>query len=441
MAVLSRWRGAASIAPCVITVLGCAAWSMPARAQTLSGGKFLGSEIPWDADRGRNIGVLDRSRAGYAALGIHAGGFTIFPRITFGVAYTDNVYGERHGKNGDFYFSALPSVTATSNWSRHALRAEVGGEFKRFTKETPRNEDGFHAETSGRLDIGDNAINARARIERSYQEQYAGDFPVNAKEAVQYTLKTAELRGTLQGVRFRLIGSTDVNRLTYRNVRALDGSVIDEKSLDRNIYRSSGRVEYAVSPDTAVFVQLSHITTRYDRANAVGGFDNRDSEENRALAGATFDISRLVRGRIGLGYTKRKFDSPQYKSVSGLSADISAQYFLTQLTTITANLNRAIGDSAQQGSGGYLQTAGSLRVDHELLRNLLLNVNGSYGRNAFRGVLRTDRTVQFGGGANYLANRRISIGLTSNYLSRRSTGTGGTSYDELRLTGSVTLQM
>ena len=42
--------------------------------------------------RGENVGVLERPRPGYEALGIRAGGFIVYPSLTLRAEYDDNLF-------------------------------------------------------------------------------------------------------------------------------------------------------------------------------------------------------------------------------------------------------------------------------------------------------------------------------------------------------------
>ena len=407
--------------------LACAG-TTPVRAELVSG--FLDSEIPWQVDRGENIGVLDRQRPELASRGIHLGGFKLNPSLSVGAGYNNNVYGQTGTKTGDFYAIIVPSVNLGSDWSRHSVSLQATGDFLRYKDETARNESGYNVQGSGRVDIGDSEIYTAARLQRVYQPQYAGDFPINARGAIQYLIKSANIRGTYQGARFRVIGSGDIHRVTYRNARTLSGGILDQQSLDRKVFRTSGRVEFAATPDKALFVQITYSDTQYDRPTTSGGADNRDAKEYRAIGGAIFDLSHFLRGRIGAGYTVRNYASPLYPTVKGLAADASVTYFMTTLTNITVGASRRVNDSNTPGSGGYIVLSGNVRVDHELLRNLLLYTSADYQRATFNGIDRQDRTYLLGAGANYLTNRNLKLGLDVSYISKRTKGGGGSTYSQ-----------
>jgi uncharacterized protein (PEP-CTERM system associated) len=63
-------------------------------------------------------------------------------------------------------------------------------------------------------------------------------------------------------------------------------------------------------------------------------------------------------------------------------------------------------------------------ADHELLRNLLLNLNASYENDSFQGITRTDNVFIAGVGVRYLVNRNLFLGGSFSYYQRSSTVAG-----------------
>ena len=421
-------------------VLACVLGA-PARAQVL-GGPLLGVELPLPYDRGRNTGVLDRERPEYQALGIRAGAFTVLPRVEAAAGYSSNVYGATDDEEADAFLAVDPTVTAESGWSVHSLSLSTGARLRRFADETPRDETGLFARADGRFDISRAAyVAAGAFAERAYEQRYSGSFPQNARGNVRYVNAGGYLRATYQAGRVGGTLAIDANALDFRDVRALDGGAIEQDDRDRRVVRVAGTAEYAVTPGASVFVQLGAADIGYDR-RLPDGSANRDGRELRALTGVSFDLTALIRGRVGVGYVRRSFSSPAYDPIAGIAAEGRLEWFPTGLTTVTLGARRQVAESDFVGSSGYFSTALTARVDHELLRNLLLNATAAYERDDFRGIDRRDNILSASAGARYLLSRRIGLGVDAFYVDRRSSGTfPGQEFDEARATASVILQI
>jgi uncharacterized protein (PEP-CTERM system associated) len=74
------------------------------------------------------------------------------------------------------------------------------------------------------------------------------------------------------------------------------------------------------------------------------------------------------------------------------------------------------GDDAE----GNLQNQVGVEVQHELLRNVLLNGTLGYTRDDFQGTSRADNVYAAGFGASYLLNRNLSLNANYTFTKRDS---------------------
>ena len=87
-------------------------------------------------------------------------------------------------------------------------------------------------------------------------------------------------------------------------------------------------------------------------------------------------------------------------------------------------MSRTINETTQAGVAGIFATAVGMTVEHELMRNVLLNVGGSYTNNIYKGYVfpqttnRTDNLYGVTAGAKYMLNKNFSTDLTYTYQSR-----------------------
>jgi hypothetical protein len=63
----------------------------------------------------------------------------------------------------------------------------------------------------------------------------------------------------------------------------------------------------------------------------------------------------------------------------------------------------------------YLSRTFTVNADHELLRNLLLNLNATYVNYSFQGVTRTDNSFTGGAGFKYFLNQNLFLGGLFSY--------------------------
>ncbi len=81
-----------------------------------------------------------------------------------------------------------------------------------------------------------------------------------------------------------------------------------------------------------------------------------------------------------------------------------------------------------------------MKVDHELLRNLLLNANVGYENDAFGGISRSDDYYLAGAGAKYLISHNFWISGGYNFAHRESS-VAGTNFDDHIFFGRISAHL
>ena len=119
--------------------------------------------------RDRNVSVSARPRPDYQAAGIHAGGFTVYPKLATTFEHNDNIYAAKTGKQDDTVWHINPEIDVASNWNRHFLSAYVRGGFNRYSDNSTENSDDYAVGADGRLDITRNTL---AELRRLLQPQH-----------------------------------------------------------------------------------------------------------------------------------------------------------------------------------------------------------------------------------------------------------------------------
>jgi hypothetical protein len=433
-------RNATWAAGALLAGLWTACGAGHAAAQTVDE-NLITPNLPLEFDRGRNVGVLQRQRPEYQAVGVQLLNFTLYPRVEAGVGFTDNAYQISGGSVSDGFVLLSPSVTASSNWAVNQLTLDANYRAKRFFSQTPRNENNYSVGGNGRLDITRSlTLDTELRTARNTEPRASAASPQDAAEAVQYRQTSGSIGTTFSGAHVRGQVAVNFDKLSFDDVRTFAGGTLDQGNRDQTVLRTTGRGEYAISPDTSLFAQVGYTDTRYDNPLAFG-VANRDSNEINVLGGATFDLSALIRGAIGVGYVDRRYDAPIYKDLSGLAAEAKIEYFLSQLTTVGVTVRRTVQDSYFFNSSGYFATAGAVRVDHELLRNLLLNAQVAYEVDDFTGNAGTIKVFRVSGGGRYLLNRDFGFGFVLGHDKRSGTGDIATNtFSETRALISVIVQ-
>lgn len=422
----------------ILTSIFSTGYASVASAQDISGA------VAADANmfaRDRNTSVRERPRSGYEAPGIPAGAFTISPRLTASVTASDNVFATDTNERSDTIWRVVPEVSIFSGWSRHSLRAFATSTLNRYNEFDAESSDEYTLGASGALDVVRNGrIDAAVDFTHSTEPRSSPNSPTASVEPIQLNQTVASLGGqrTFSRTRFKL--NADYRKLDYKDGINAAGGVVNQQGRDREIVSGSIRVDYAVTPSVAVFGQIVGNERNYVVPSSAT-FNARDSRGYQAVIGTEFDLGNVARGEIAAGYLSQQYDSQIYKDIDGFSAEGLIEYFPTALTTVTFTGNRTVEESVLLGSAGYLSSNLSVRVDHELRRNILLFARGSYGVDDYQSVDRDDDNIGAGVGLAYLVNRAIGVSVDYSYLERQSDGANaGRSFASNKLAISLVAQ-
>lgn len=391
--------------------------------------------------RDRNVSVRQRPHPGYEALGIRAGAFMVWPKLSASVERNDNIFATAANEQDDTIFHVVPEMNVQSTWSRHALNGYARAMVHRFSDFETENTEDYSIGANGRIDILRTAqINAGADWSRLTEPRTTATSEGQARP-VQYELTSLYVSGSREFNRLRLSSRADLRNFIYL-ARAGNRPQDDR---DRTMTSLSGRADYAFSPDTAFFVEVTGNKRAYRLSNppaaAFPAFVNRDSDGVQVLAGANFEVSALMRGEIGLGYLKQEFDDAALDDIDGFGARGQLEWFPTQLMTVTLTGSRTVEDAGIVGASGYLSSNVGARVDYELMRNVILAGYANVGEDDYKGIDREDRRRNLGASATYLMNRSVGVTVSYDHFKQKSRGAaGGDDFTVNRVGATVTLQ-
>lgn len=372
--------------------------------------------------RNRNTSVQQRSRPDFEAPGIRAGAFLVYPRLEVSAEINDNIYATATGERDDTIAHVRPEVAIESNWSQNFLSAYARASLNRYSDYTDENTEEFGVGGAGRIDVSRTSnIGLGADYSSSFEPRTAPSAPRNAVEPTALDTAQAYISASRAAGYVKLSGRADWRMFDYEDGRTGLGTVIEQDNRDREVGSLSGRVDVAVSPDTAFFFQATGNQRTYDVASTAL-VPNRDSTGAEYLFGANFELSAVLRGELAAGYIQQNFDEAAFDDIEGYGARAQLEWFPTELTTINLAAGRTIEDTPVATVGAYVSNTASLGIDHELLRNVILNARVTWGRDDYRGVDREDTRIGANLGGTYLINRNFGVNATLSTMDTQSDG-------------------
>lgn len=393
-------------------------------------------------DRGRNISVRQRARPDYQAEGVEVGGFMVYPKLVAGVTYDSNIFSVPSAPTGDFIFSQIPEVDIQSTWARNSLTAYAKAEGDEYASHSAQDDLQYGLGVAGKYEFLTNSqADGGVDFAHDVLPRSASNNVGFSVHPIGYDLTTSHAEFATTFTRMRLTARVDDQNYDYGNGVTPTGTFVNEQQFDHNSVLFTGKAEFAVTPDTAVFLTAMGNDRVYKYQPPAVQYD-LNSSGYEIDAGANFDITHLVRGEVQVGYLRQTYTAGTlFKPISGPSAKAQIEWFPTQLTTVTVGVNRAVGDAGVPGSAGFLLTSTNVEIDHELMRNVILSANGVYATDDYNGVDRTDHVISGGAGATWLLTRHVGVTLGYTYGHQDSYGAQrGASYSDNRVMLSANLQ-
>ncbi len=359
-----------------------------------------------------SVSVRDRPRPEYDPLGLRFGSFTANASLDLAATSTDNVFAEPDGaEDDDMIFAASPNVRLRSDWSRHALEVQAGGRFTSHQDFSSEDASSYYARGVGRMDIGVRTnISATAGFAHEVEPRTDPDALDQTSDPVEYDRTEASLNAQHTFNRFRVSGG--VARTQYE----FDGA---QSFRDNEETVLRGRIDAELTPRIGALLQATADERDYD---AEIPFD-LDSEGRTILAGLTINFTDLMRGEFSAGQFSRDYDDPLIGTVDGVAASADLDWYITRLTTLHFNAARNVETVVGASSGApFVETRYGARVDHELLRNVILTAGVQAGQREYDVIDRDDDFVFGEVGADYLLNRRVALRARYNFDKVDSSG-------------------
>jgi hypothetical protein len=371
-------------------------------------------------ERNRYVSVTERAQPEYDPVPIRLGAFEAQPALRIGAGYRSNLFASTTNETEDSYLQFRPSVDVQSTWSRHSLAVSLSSESTEYQDTSSESNTDFRGRLAGRLDAS-SAVSLVGNViaEQTYEPRSSVASNPAAVEPVEQNRLGGEIGADYEAGRIKVRGRVSSETIDYQDVRLNAGPVLDQDFRDRDETSASVRVSYAPQRDWAVFAEGVVTERDYDAPNAFNNF-NRDSQGTVFRVGSDFELPFLVRGDVAVGYHQFEYDDPAFADVDGLSVEGNASWFVTQLTTVTGSASRRVVDPGLLAAAGATQTDVTLRIDHELRRNWLVNASVGLSDFEYENINRTDERTRLTLGTEWKLNRNASLNGAFEYVDQDS---------------------
>ncbi len=348
--------------------------------------------------------VLDRPHNEYESAGIRAGDVVIRPSLSEGFGENNNVFGSTH-PTGSALLVTQGNVSASSDWSRDSLDATVNVSDQRYLQQPALSHTDWNAGLGGVIDIGqDSATLAYTHVTNTTA---AGDIGTRSVgQPTTFALDSAHAAYQVSLGKYSLQPAIDAAVYRFSNTGIPSSSPVATNN--RNSFAGSLTGGYSLAPGRSIVAVLTGTDAEYT-AKAPGTIVP-DYTDLSLVGGLDFRTGSLFRYRALVGFERRSFASAQLASASSPLVELDVIWTPTRLTTVTTEASRSFQEAvASIQSESFTYNSLRLTVDHEYLRNVILEASGAYQIANFQLGSETERVISMGANVTWLLNRRLSI--------------------------------
>lgn len=398
-------RAAGSLAAAA-TWLVCAGVAQAQVAETV----LLNPAYPDGYEAYRQQGVTEQGQGDWAARGIRAGSFEIFPQLRTEVAGTTNAYVSAVRNVATPFVTVSPAVRANSTWSRHYVGLTADADLARYIGQSRRNENNWEIAATGKLDVSSSfSVTGEAQANQITLNRFSGELTVDAAAVAAIRQNSASVTAESSFGRGRFIASLEYLDLSFARILLVDGTQSDQSARNHSVMRASSQAEYSFTPALTVFAQMAYVRFDYRRPTTPS-ISTSDSDGVRAVGGVRYEIQGLARLTVAAGYSRRTYDVGGIGAIGRFTAEGRAEIFPSALTTIRIEAGHRFTDARLIDSSPFLQNYAYGNVSHALRRNFTLGVNGGFQRQSYFASSQVTRIMSLGLTARYLVSPHWELG-------------------------------
>lgn len=355
--------------------------------------------------------------------GMPLGGFRLYPTVTFGANYDDNIYRTQTATVSDYYFNENPAFTLQSQWGRHSLALFGALNAYQYSKRSTENHLDWNIGGDGRLDMlrgmdftggGSYAVQHEART--------SANQPNFAKNPTKYAMTNANAAFEYHPYHFGFkLGGTYVH-YNYDPTDLIGGLVLSNTDRNRDEYGAYAKGSYEFSPGYAMFVQGNYRNVHYDQKFDRSG-QQRSNHGYSVNAGLDMAITRLIQGQIFVGYLDETYKGT-LPNISGFNFGANVDWYPTPLLAFHLTASRTLNGTTVAGASAQDDQAVRLAADYKFRRTVTLGAYVGYRDSNFNGSARHDKYTDAGANVTYDMNPYIGIQARYDYETRNSSLAG-----------------
>jgi len=371
-----------------------------------------------------------------APIPLHVGDFFWTPVAEFDESYNSNIFATTTSTSHDFITALVPAFDLVSDFPRNAVGLHGSAVLQAYADHPAQNTQSGTISVDGKLDVtAQSSLYGTASVEHPYiaygSPNSSGSpgspgSPVSLAHVAQpvtYWNYIATAGYQQGGRRFSYQVDVGVSASQYNAAQLVGGGVLPQDSQNAIVPSAAVRASYEIIPDYLGYIRVAG--SRYDYTHIAPPATSPNFSTYRADLGLQILPRHLISGEAYAGYLVQSSAQSGVGSTSNPDFGGDLTWSITPLTNLTfiglmqfnTGTPSSGGVTVVTGPAGnsYLSRTFTVNANHELLRNLLLNLNATYVNYSFQGIARTDNSFTGGAGFKYFLNQNLFLGGLFSY--------------------------
>ncbi len=364
--------------------------------------------------------VFDSPREEFTSKGIPLGGVLVQPSLSVKQYYDSNIFATETNEKSDTITKIQPGIRVNMTRDTYALDAIAEATFSNYTVHDRQNAGEWNLGLGGHVDLTEfDTVRASFRHQRQ----------TIARDDTEDGGGSGDPRNV-----HRMIGNARYEHAQgpydiWADGRVQKSNFLDssQDDADRTEYRGRSRFGYQYTPTLKPFLEASYDARDYDTAVDDSNV-NRDAQRVTGLIGTEWRVGDRVAVDAAVGLGHWLFDERTFDDETVWVAEVGAGYNVSPQTTLKASVNRDQVHTTRAGSKTKTVLGGSLGVEHEFQRDLLVYGDTRYRNADFDGGDREDHDLALAIGGRYYIDANFS--LSAEYVfSYRDSNAAGEDYE------------
>lgn len=362
--------------------------------------------------------VDDQSRKFAAPDGLKLGPFLAHPSIGVLSTYDDNLFRSNTNKQSDLRTVFSPHISLHSDMPRHQLDMSLGGRIVTFRDNSDQNYEDYNAMLRGALHFDHaHTISAAVISGLGHEERGGLTAPLDAAEPVPVFNHRASIGITRDVGRLYGTLAAHAERIDFKDVKANNGTTIDQDFRDVDSVGAGLQVGYRISPGFSL-IGSANAKRLENKGTGVNDFDGNHFD---IRGGVGFELGPLINVDLMAGYGFRDYDAAGKDAIGTAIFGGEVEWLPTRRATVRGKVSRSISDSPDANGDSFVSTKFGAELDYEIYHNIVAHGGLTYTISDFSQSGREDNAFSASVGVDYLYSKNIHFSAGYQFVERSST--------------------